>query len=153
MNKRFLYLLVPLLLFFGSRTTSHAQTTLAAGDIAFVMLNCNSSPQMTWAWVPLVDIASGTTIYFTDNGWNGTGFVYDYATLFSTITSQNDDQITLSHPQNQVKADSNSFAKLSDIKMAQDIILSNKSEILSSPAVAMTAQANQSIEGVLRLLA
>jgi len=94
MNKRFLYLLVPLLLFFGSRTTSHAQTTLAAGDIAFVMLNCNSSPQMTWAWVPLVDIASGTTIYFTDNGWNGTGFVYDYATLFSTITSQNDDQIT-----------------------------------------------------------
>lgn len=42
-----------------------AGTTLSAGDNAFVMLNLDANP-MTWAWVPLVDIESGTTIYFTD---------------------------------------------------------------------------------------
>ena len=53
------------------------QTTLKAGDIAVVMQNLDANP-MTWAWVPLVDISSGTIIYFTDNGWQGASNTFIY---------------------------------------------------------------------------
>lgn len=82
-----------LLLFFLSffPLLGMGQTTLTAGDIAIVMLNNNVNP-MTWAWVPLVDISAGTTIYFTDDGWDDiTGaFGYDQATL----SANNDDLLT-----------------------------------------------------------
>ena len=91
MKKNFTTLCLTIILLLGFRTTSMAQTTLTTGDIGFVMLNLDASP-MTWSWVPLVDISSGTVIYFTDNGWNGYtgGFVYDQATL----AANNDDLLT-----------------------------------------------------------
>jgi len=63
-----------------------------------------------------------------------------------------DELLTLSHPQSQVNIDVNSFSKLTDIDMAKDMIKSNKSDILSSPFNAMSAQANQSVESVIKLL-
>jgi hypothetical protein len=48
-------------------------STLNPGDIAIVGQIDNGAPDV-WAFVPLVDLAAGTTIYFTDNGWANTGF-------------------------------------------------------------------------------
>lgn len=68
------------------------QTTLSAGDIAFVMFNNNVNP-MTWAWVPLVDIESGTVIKFTDNGWDGVTLnSFCYTEL--ELSTNNDDLLT-----------------------------------------------------------
>ncbi|MEM9214427.1 MAG: ExeM/NucH family extracellular endonuclease [Cyanobacteria bacterium P01_F01_bin.150] len=46
-------------------------TILSAGDIAIVGFNFDNPDEL--AFVPLVDIASGTEISFTDNGWQATG--------------------------------------------------------------------------------
>ena len=69
------------------------QTTLKAGDIAVVMLNVGPTP-MTWSWVPLVDISSGTVIYFTDNGWNGASNTFIYSEAIISGASQNDNLLT-----------------------------------------------------------
>jgi VCBS repeat-containing protein/autotransporter-associated beta strand protein len=46
-----------------------AGTTLSAGDIAVLGMNSDSVyPNQTWAFVPLVDLSSGTVIQFTDLG-------------------------------------------------------------------------------------
>ncbi len=49
-----------------------AATTLLAGDIAVLGLNADSTyPNQTWAFVPLVNISSGTVIHFTDDSFDG----------------------------------------------------------------------------------
>jgi hypothetical protein len=48
-----------------------AMAALAAGDIAFTALNADEDG---WALVTFVDIAANTTVYFTDNEWNGSAF-------------------------------------------------------------------------------
>lgn len=47
-----------------------AQTTLTVGDVAIIGFNYDNPDQ--FLFVNLVDLASGTQIKFTDNGWNGT---------------------------------------------------------------------------------
>ncbi len=44
----------------------------SAGEIAFVSFQ--SDDPDSFSWVSLVPIPGGTTILFTDNGWNGTAF-------------------------------------------------------------------------------
>ncbi|MBL7977712.1 MAG: T9SS type A sorting domain-containing protein [Bacteroidetes Order II. Incertae sedis bacterium] len=47
-----------------------AQTTLSAGQLVIVGFNMDDPDQ--FSFVPLVDLASGTVIKFTDNGWIAT---------------------------------------------------------------------------------
>lgn len=44
---------------------------LDAGDLAFTALNADEDG---WSLVTFVDIAAGTTLYFTDNEWGGSSF-------------------------------------------------------------------------------
>ena len=75
MKQLLLSFLVTVILLLGGGTTSKAQTTLAAGDIAIVLINAtdNTLNSVTLndnvSFVLLKDIASGTKIYFTDFGW------------------------------------------------------------------------------------
>ncbi|WP_339629603.1 HYR domain-containing protein [uncultured Maribacter sp.] len=60
-----------------STSLAFAQTSLTAGDIAFIGVNTDgvSDPDDNFAFVLLKDIEANTTITFTDRGWNdGTGF-------------------------------------------------------------------------------
>ncbi|MGV3764656.1 MAG: T9SS type A sorting domain-containing protein [Chitinophagaceae bacterium] len=45
---------------------------LTSGDIAF--LHANADAPKDFSWVALVNIAAGTEIFFTEDGWNGTAF-------------------------------------------------------------------------------
>jgi hypothetical protein len=47
-----------------------AQINLTAGDVALIGWVDNGSPNDAFALVALADLPAGTTIYFTDNGWN-----------------------------------------------------------------------------------
>ena len=49
-----------------------AQTDLYPGDLAFVNFSADGRDEFTF--VCLVDIDQGTTFYFTDKAWNGSGF-------------------------------------------------------------------------------
>lgn len=53
-----------------AQVTSYAQTTLSAGDVVVLGYNYDNPDQIKF--VPLVDLAAGTVIRFTDNGWTGT---------------------------------------------------------------------------------
>ncbi|MBL7782694.1 MAG: T9SS type A sorting domain-containing protein [Saprospiraceae bacterium] len=61
--------------YFVTQTTSGsgAVSTLSPGDIAILGWVDNGTPDV-FAFVPFVNLAAGTVIYFTDNGWTGTGF-------------------------------------------------------------------------------
>ena len=60
----------PALLLWPER--ANAATTLSAGDIAVLGFNADSTfPNQTWAFVPLVNISSGTVINFTDASFDG----------------------------------------------------------------------------------
>ncbi|HEY0955349.1 MAG TPA: PEP-CTERM sorting domain-containing protein [Roseateles sp.] len=48
-----------------------AVAAITAGDVAFTALNADEDG---WALVTFVDIVANTTIYFTDNEWNGSAF-------------------------------------------------------------------------------
>jgi hypothetical protein len=50
-----------------------AQAALSAGDIAIIGRTNNGTPDL-FVFVALNDIAAGETVYFTDNGWTGTGY-------------------------------------------------------------------------------
>ncbi|MEC5206748.1 hypothetical protein QF022_001704 [Vogesella perlucida] len=64
-----------------------APTVLAAGDIAVVGINTDDSfPNQRWAFVPLVNIAAGTVIHFTDAGYTESGGFYDNATNEGHLT-------------------------------------------------------------------
>jgi hypothetical protein len=48
-----------------------AQINLAAGDVALIGWVDNGSTNDAFALVALADLPAGTTMYFTDNGWDG----------------------------------------------------------------------------------
>jgi hypothetical protein len=48
-----------------------AKAALNSGDLAFTAFNADEDG---WAMVSLVDIAAGSTVYFTDNEWDGSAF-------------------------------------------------------------------------------
>lgn len=50
---------------------AEAQINLTAGDVALIGWVDNGSPNDAVALVALADLSPGTTIYFTDNGWDG----------------------------------------------------------------------------------
>ena len=47
---------------------------LIAGDVAIVGFQASGVPTDSVSFVALVDLAPGTVLYFTDNGWTGTAF-------------------------------------------------------------------------------
>jgi predicted extracellular nuclease/phosphodiesterase/alkaline phosphatase D-like protein len=47
---------------------------ITAGDIAIIGLITNGNPTDSFSILTLAPIAAGEVIYFTDNGWTGTGF-------------------------------------------------------------------------------
>ena len=61
------------------RTDAHAQTVLGAGDVVFTAYNADNTgaPSGTgvdaFSFLLLVDVAAGTTLTFTDNGWLAAG--------------------------------------------------------------------------------
>ena len=57
--------LIVILLLFNS---GFSQTTLSAGDLAIVGMNCDNPDD--FAFLVLVSIEAGTEIKFTDNGWS-----------------------------------------------------------------------------------
>ncbi|MCF8274869.1 MAG: T9SS type A sorting domain-containing protein [Flavobacteriaceae bacterium] len=62
------------------------QTTLAAGDIVITGVNSDDPDQLTF--VILTDVSTGTTINFTDNGWQSPGsFRTGEGTITWTATS------------------------------------------------------------------
>ena len=65
-------LIVVMLLLFGN---AFAQTTLTAGDIAFIGYNTdiNGTEDHSFSWITLEDLSAGTVIYFTEEGWNANG--------------------------------------------------------------------------------
>ncbi len=86
--KRMTFLLLTTLAFLPSILSAQS---LSPGDIAFVMYNTDGNDD--WAFITLTDISSGTTIKFTDLGWNDSTF-YSLAseseitvTITSTITA------------------------------------------------------------------
>ncbi|MDX1956395.1 MAG: hypothetical protein SFU20_12765 [Chitinophagaceae bacterium] len=64
-----------LFILLGFHLTANAQTTLAAGDIAFTGYNADDntvngpSSNDDFSFILLKNITSGTSIYFTDFGW------------------------------------------------------------------------------------
>lgn len=69
-EKQFILILLVLTIPFFSNNLK-AQTTLYPGDIAFTGVNMDATKG--FSFVILVDIDSGTTINFTDNGWLASG--------------------------------------------------------------------------------
>ncbi len=51
--------------------SSQAQTVLTAGDV--IITGVNSTDPDVFSFVPLVDLAAGTQVLFTDNGWYQNG--------------------------------------------------------------------------------
>jgi hypothetical protein len=51
--------------------SAEAQINLTPGDVALVGWVDNGTPNDAFALVALADLPAGTTIYFTDNGWDG----------------------------------------------------------------------------------
>ena len=66
-----------------------ANASLSTGDIAFTAFNADEDG---WAMTAFKDIDAGTTIFFSDNTWNGTSFnatesFHTWNTGLSTITA------------------------------------------------------------------
>ena len=53
---------------------SHAGAAITAGSIALVGFQASGSPTDSISFAVLEDLAAGTVIYFTDNGWTGSAF-------------------------------------------------------------------------------
>jgi len=51
--------------------SGQASAALTSGDLAFTAFNADEDG---WAMTTFVDIAADTTIFFSDNEWNGSGF-------------------------------------------------------------------------------
>ena len=77
--------------------TSPAVSVLAPGDIAIIGLKDGADD---FAFVPFVNLAPGTVIYFTDNGWTGTGF----RGATATVGRGNEDIIRYTAPAGGVQA-------------------------------------------------
>ena len=74
MKKGFTNLMAALVLLLGGAISSNAQTTLSAGDIAFIGLYMDglSTAGDGFTFILLKNIDAGTVIYFTDEGWDAT---------------------------------------------------------------------------------
>jgi hypothetical protein len=72
--QRLRFLLVLAAAVLGLVSRAPAQVNLVAGDVAIIGWNDNGSPLDAFTIVTLAELPSGTTIYFTNNGWTGTGF-------------------------------------------------------------------------------
>lgn len=72
MKQLLLSFLITVVLLLGGGITSKAQTTLVIEDI--VILAFNGDGTDGFLFTPLVDLAIGTKIYFTDYGWNAASF-------------------------------------------------------------------------------
>ena len=84
-----------LLLLCASFSRTNAQTTLSAGDIVFTGVNLDGND--SFSFMLLVPVTSGTTIIFTDKGWDGSALASGEGTLtwttpalsaFTAITGQ-----------------------------------------------------------------
>ncbi len=74
-NSSFRSALISMLLVLLGSTTSFAQTTLGAGDIAFTLLNMEGNNQDAFGFVLLTDVTAGTSIKLTDAEYTtGLGF-------------------------------------------------------------------------------
>jgi len=64
-----------LLFFTITPSVVNAQTTLTAGDVAFLGYNtdANGTEDHSFSWITLEDLSAGTVIYFTEEGWNANG--------------------------------------------------------------------------------
>jgi len=82
-----------LILFAAIVTITFAQTVLKPGDIAIVQVNFS---QNSFDFVPLVDIAAGTKISFTDYAWKNSLGDFDKTTQYDAI-------ITYTAPSNIAK--------------------------------------------------
>lgn len=71
--------------FLCSSIFGFAQTTLVSGDIAVIGFNYDDPDQIVF--VPLVDLAQGTQVSFTDNGWNGTALTTNEGTYVWTAAT------------------------------------------------------------------
>jgi len=54
-------------------SSANAQTALSAGDLAFIGIQANGTVD-NFSFVSFKDLSAGTVVYFTDNGWTGSGF-------------------------------------------------------------------------------
>lgn len=63
----------------------YGQTTLTAGDIAIIAQNTDDPDQ--FVFVTLVDLQPGTSITFTDNGWNGSALTTNEGTFVWTTST------------------------------------------------------------------
>ncbi len=57
-----------------SALATSANAALVAGDLAIIGRTNNGSPNDSFSVVTLAPISAGEIVYFTDNGWTGTGF-------------------------------------------------------------------------------
>lgn len=64
---------------------SFSQTALTPGDIAIIAYNTDDPDQ--FVFTNLVDIAAGTVINFTDNGWNGNALTTNEGTFTWTTST------------------------------------------------------------------
>jgi type IX secretion system substrate protein len=73
-NRRYSVALWVCMLLFAPATMNAAGTVLAAGDIAVLGWNSrgDTGPGQRWAFITFVNISSGTTIFFTDYGYDAT---------------------------------------------------------------------------------
>lgn len=73
-NRRYSGALWVCMLLFAPTTTFAAGTVLTAGDIAVLGWNSRgeTGPNQRWAFITFVNLQSGTTIHFTDNGYDAT---------------------------------------------------------------------------------
>ncbi len=65
--------LIPAVLLTLPALASHCAAALVAGDIAIIGYQDNGAPD-SFLIATLAPIAAGEVIYFTDNGWTGSGF-------------------------------------------------------------------------------
>lgn len=77
--------LLPFLFAFLISTISFGQTTLTAGDLVVIEMQGDSPDG--FRFVPLVDLAAGTIIKFTDNGYTGTAIRSGEGTVTYTVPS------------------------------------------------------------------
>jgi Secretion system C-terminal sorting domain len=89
-------------LFITLHTSSKAQTTLAAGDIAFTGYTSAGTGVDSFSFVLLINISSGTVISFTDNCWNGSALLAVEQTVIWTsgTAMAMGNQVTISGPSN-----------------------------------------------------
>ena len=90
MKKLFTFLCLTLALLLGNRTTTKAQTILAAGNIALIGELTDSDNATTFdgfTFITLKAISAGTVVYFTDCGWNKTVWTAAEGHITWTTTS------------------------------------------------------------------